>query len=1245
MSASKGTSTTSTSSKSSPKPESPMSVPTPSHIGETEAWTANQEYGALNRFIPEQIPSNIGSQAISEFDHLTSESRVKEMERMLMSEKGTTVDANCVRNAANWSTVEKHHKFDKPDFDPFKTAEDVASRSPKLAKILQNIQRLDAEDRQKYGRKFKHFIFSDIKGPQGAKAVAAALLSNGYVMGYDVGKSGKITAKSEEDLKATGDNNFFLLSSVSVYGEPIRVAVKKDILKKFNSRPDEANKQEGNVYGGLARIIVMDSGFKEGIDLFDIKYVHIFEPQTTAADQKQVIGRGTRTCGQKGLKFNPRLGWPLYVFKYDLSIAPEYRADFRGSETAFEYYLLSKNIDVRLLRLASNLETLAIKGSVDYKLNKNIHRFSSGADSELSKGGMPTLKGGADSDNDDSDNEEIPPVHLRTAEENLLRKLSETSRPGKKYKAVKRYVDKYFGEFKWQKAQMENLCGYYGPATPKSNARDSASLAPVLERKNTVGLSAKPKQNNQRMAKTVGGDPIFPPIQAVEPSVAQAATAMMQTALGGQFGGASTLITMSPTQDFISHYFSAKNPVKGMVLWQSVGTGKTCTAIATATRQFEPLGYTILWVTRTTLKNDIWKNMFDMVCHEGVRDLMAAGVNIPDDMKDRMKLLSKSWGIRPISYKQFSNLVSKNNQYYDQLVKRNGEADPLRKTFIIIDEAHKLYGGGDLSSIERPDMTAFHKALMNSYAVSGEDSVRVMLMTATPITEDPLELMKLINLCKPADQQVATEFETFSEKYLDNAGDFTEIGKKMFLDDIAGHLSYLNREGDARQFARPILREVLVPIANSKTITDIADFDVVGSSELDEQVAKLAAATEEVKAKYNEAMRGYTKGNMGIIARVCDEYPSAIRSSCKTLAKRYANKMMKTAKERSAEWKAEIAELTADLKGLKTAKSDKLKLARMTRKERPEDYEEYQKSGYYKLKECEKQWKTTKGFDEFVESQPAFYHAKELEDTIKSELVTVDERLKSEIDAETARIRSYKQLLKTDLEPIESQVVKRSIQAAKTRLEKTKKRNAKWMKRITKRADESIKHLTKYQTAAKKQIRDHVKEYMRDQKKLAKEEDKLRNLEEDAEEDLSESFMESVNDARNAIRLELAQKVDKEEQKVLKAQQATEKKNAKLREAEEKKRAAEDKKRAAEEKKREVAEKKANKEHAAEEKKRAAEDKKRAAEDKKREAAEKKANKEHAAEEKKRAAEEKKRAATERKTNKLKPANTTRKNN
>jgi len=1135
-----------------------MSVPTPDNIAATETWNLGE--GRLYDIAPDLLPDNLETNVIRPFEKLTSAHRVAELEKLLEANKQSVVDPTCVRTTSNWATIEKHHKFDKPEFSAKQTAEDLSYRSPKLAKILQNIRKFDREDEARYGRRFKHFIFSDIKSAQGAKAVAAALLSEGYNLGYNVrqvGKKTQITVKSEEDLLKTKGKNFFLLSSVSIYGEPLRVAVKKDALKKFNARPSisiqdhlstkgardvypenfEFTTSSGvrkfsNVYGDLAHIIVMDSGFKEGIDLFDIKYVHIFEPQTTAADQKQVIGRGTRTCGQKGLQFNPRLGWPLYVMKYDLSIAPEYRPDFHGAETAFQYYLQSKNIDIRLLNLATSLEALAIKGSVDYRLNKPIHQFSADKDAVLSRGGSAmgdVYWGGASIDNDsESDDDELPPKHLVAAEDNLRRKLSENSKPGKKYKAVKRYIKKYYSENRWSPVTMENLCGYEGPPLPPLVAK-SLDLRP----------QPLPLKGNKILKSQVGGKTV---------------------------GGAPNLITLSPTQEFISTYFTAELPVKGMVLWQSVGTGKTCTAIATATRQFESLGYTILWVTRTTLKNDIWKNMFEMVCHEDIRDKVQAGIPIPEDMPGRMRLLSKSWGVRPISYKQFSNLVSQNNQYYDQLVKRNGDQDPLRKTLLIIDEAHKLYGGGDLSSIERPDMPAFHRALMNSYAVSGKDSVRVLFMTATPITENPLELVKLVNLCRPAEQQIPTEFEEFADKFLDDKGDFTEIGSKMFLDDIAGHISYLNREGDVRQFARPILREVLVPLVDAKTAKDIEDFDVVGASLLDKQADELKTKAEEAKSKYATALEGFTKGNAAKVGKVCLDYPEEQRDACYKLAKRYTNKMIRTAKERAKEWKDQMTETVKDWNTAKKIKTDKFRFVRQTRKDNEDEFDAYKRSTYYKLKECEKEWKDVPNFDRFLETQPVFSRAKDLEDVVKDELANVDLQLKSDVSSQQKRIRSYNQLLKTDLTPLEARVVRSSIADAKTRLDKTKKRNTKWLKRMTLRANTSIDYLRKFQNNVKREIRRTIKVQTREDKQFAREEEKERKLEETADEDLTDTFKNSLKEAQDQVRAEMAAKTDKFAEKELKVALREEKKVAAATRKREKEQKAQDKARMAEEK-------------------------------------------------------------------------------
>ena len=52
-------------------------------------------------------------------------------------------------------------------------------------------------------------------------------------------------------------------------------------------------------------------------------------------------------------------------------------------------------------------------------------------------------------------------------------------------------------------------------------------------------------------------------------------------------------------------------------------------------------------------------------------------------------------------------------------------------------------------------------------------------------------------------------FEEFSREYLTERGVFSEHGKEKYMNDIAGLLSYLNREFDVRQFAQPIIENVV----------------------------------------------------------------------------------------------------------------------------------------------------------------------------------------------------------------------------------------------------------------------------------------------------------------------------------------------------------------------------------------------------------------------------------------------------
>ena len=311
-------------------------------------------------------------------------------------------------------------------------------------------------------------------------------------------------------------------------------------------------------------------------------------------------------------------------------------------------------------------------------------------------------------------------------------------------------------------------------------------------------------------------------------------------------------------------------------------THNTCAAIATATSSFEEAGYTILWVTRTTLKSDIYKNMFDQVCSLVIQEkIKEKGLKIPEDFSARIRLLSNSWKIKPMSYKQFSNLVAQKNEFYKDLVKINGSNDPLRKTLLIIDEAHKLYGGGDLSSIERPDMNKLHKAIMTSYEKSGKDSVKLLLMTGTPITDDAMELIKLINLCRLPTQQMPVDYSKFAEEFMiDDNGKFSKKGWFKYLNTIAGYISYLNRSADARQFSQPVITTIESKMSTSQ-------FD---STKINEIKAQFVEKVETTKGEVTEAVNAYN-----MLKKNIAEQKKIEKAKCNGLKKQEKDDCLKSA--------------------------------------------------------------------------------------------------------------------------------------------------------------------------------------------------------------------------------------------------------------------------------------------------------------------------------------------------------------
>jgi hypothetical protein len=597
-----------------------------------------------------------------------------------------------------------------------------------------------------------------------------------------------------------------------------------------------------------------------------------------------------------------------------------------------------------------------------------------------------------------------------------------------------------------------------------------------------------------------------------------------------------------------------------MLLWNSVGTGKTCSAIAAATNSFEKAGYTILWVTRTTLKNDIWKNMFDQVCNESIRYRMEhEGLTIPVDQKQRMKLLSKSWQIRPISYKQFTNLINKQNAFYKKLVSINGEEDPLRKTLLIIDEAHKLYGGTDLSTIERPDMGALQNSLLKSYQISGRESVKLLLMTATPITKNPMELIKIINLCKPIGSQIPHEFAEFSETYLNENGEFTDKGREQYLDDIAGYVSYLNREKDARQFAQPQIEHISTPMI--KDIREAEKFDKkIIRSYLNSDIGKLKARISETSEALKGELGDLDSNKFGFLKEdKCDELEGKAKKHCVKLVKMNIKQLTEEAKEYVKQIREEIKEIREQVRNHNLFKTDTLAKIDETIDENPEEYAEYKKTILYNIKtNCKIKIGEGVTLKNAVKEHPVIsdYNRKieEYDENIKA----LQQALKVDVAEYKMRNKNLQQLLKEELTDAQKNVLKMTIRDNAKSFKEIMKKKRKDAAVTKKNIKSEIKAVEKEQKQTYNKIRKTIKRKVMDEKKKARDivraEKKLRKTmrkqegyREDINHDVLKNLVKKYSDKIDEELVGSEERLEAEEQHALEEKEAARKIRAEAR--------------------------------------------------------------------------------------------------
>ena len=239
---------------------------------------------------------------------------------------------DCIRKTMNWAGLQPsrlmpEYQLGRKTYDPNFVRFTIQKYAPKTYDLIQNIIRLNQQDAP---NDYKHMIYSDVERGLGAKNIAAGLAAFGFgfVQLNVIGTGKNIKIELTFPPEETKHGYFVVLTKTSLTAKSTGLTVaqmncaKKLILNVFNSRPCHPFTLEGNVNGRLLRYIILDKFSREGIDIYDTKYVHMFEPSLTPYEFRQATGRSFRRCGQSGLPFAPNEGWSVTIYVYDMEGPP-----------------------------------------------------------------------------------------------------------------------------------------------------------------------------------------------------------------------------------------------------------------------------------------------------------------------------------------------------------------------------------------------------------------------------------------------------------------------------------------------------------------------------------------------------------------------------------------------------------------------------------------------------------------------------------------------------------------------------------------------------------------------------------------------------------------------------------------------------------------------------------------------------------------------------------------------------------
>lgn len=215
-------------------------------------------------------------------------------------------------------------------------------------------------------------------------------------------------------------------------------------------------------------------------------------------------------------------------------------------------------------------------------------------------------------------------------------------------------------------------------------------------------------------------------------------------------------------QQIINHYFIKNRNHRGLLIFHGTGYGKTMLSVSIA--EILKNTYNVVILSPKSLQNTFMKEVdrySKLTGITGVEDYVYLSSNA-GNMRKKLTELDKS-----VEELEFENSL----ELFNTSIK-------LDNTLLIMDEAHHIFNG---IANEAKNAIALYESIMKA------KNIKLIFMTATPITNDPFELVSVFNMLHGS-ELFPREYDDFHKYYVNE----TAIkNSNIFKNRIFGLVSYM----------------------------------------------------------------------------------------------------------------------------------------------------------------------------------------------------------------------------------------------------------------------------------------------------------------------------------------------------------------------------------------------------------------------------------------------------------------------